>query len=149
MSAHEKTNVRETIDLAFELHEQAKTRVGTGELNRLIRGILEQRGPSSKLGTQAKVFYVAQVATCPPTIVIVVNDPKLFTAGYLRYLENRLREALPYEEVPMRLVIRGRTKRERAARAGHATDDAVIRDEVAAEIEALAREDPSVFFEDD
>jgi len=148
MSAARRLNIDETIDLAFELHRQAATRVGTGELNRIVRDILEQRGPSSSLGRRAKIYYVAQVAVCPPTIVMVVNDPRLFTPGYMRYLENRLREALPYDEVPIRLVVRGRTQRERH-KARYETDDDAITGEVAAEIEALARENPAAFFEDD
>jgi GTP-binding protein len=72
--------------------------------------VVTERGPTSKLGTFAKVFFVAQVATAPPTIVAVVNRPELFTVGYQRFLLNRLREELPYAEVPIKLVIRGRKR---------------------------------------
>jgi len=112
MSAAEGLNIRETVGLAFELHEQASARVGTGRLNRLVGSILERRGPSSKLGTVARVYYVAQVASNPPTIAMVVNRPELFTPNYRRYLLNRLREELPFEEVPIRLIIRGRSRRD-------------------------------------
>ncbi|MEL7474544.1 MAG: ribosome biogenesis GTPase Der, partial [Planctomycetota bacterium] len=112
VSARDGLNVRETIDLAFEIMNQSRERVTTGQLNRLVRGILEQRGPSNKLGTLARVFYVAQVRAHPPTIAMVVNRPDLFTANYQRYLMNRFREALPFEEVPIRLVIRGRRRDE-------------------------------------
>ena len=36
----------------------------------------------------------------PPTIVCKVNKPELFEGGYRRYLENRLRELVPFPEVP-------------------------------------------------
>src|SRR5690606_15829486 len=78
MSAKEGTNVHGVIDVAFDLHRQASQRVGTGELNRLVKGILEVRGPSNKLGTQAKVYYAAQVRTNPPTLVLIVNRTELF-----------------------------------------------------------------------
>lgn len=110
MSAAEGLNVHETIDLAFDLHEQAGLRVTTGQLNRLVRGILEERGPPNKLGTRVKLLYVAQVGVHPPTIVLVVNRPELFSAGYERFLLNRFRETLPFPEVPIRLVIRGRRR---------------------------------------
>ncbi|MFN0132790.1 MAG: ribosome biogenesis GTPase Der [Phycisphaerales bacterium] len=110
VSAEKGLNLRPTIDLAFEVLEQSRTRVGTGRLNRLIEGVLETSNPPSKLGTRAKVYYVAQVAAQPPTIVLVVNKPELFTANYLRFLENRLREELPFAEVPMRLIVRGKRR---------------------------------------
>ena len=69
-----------------------------------------RRGPSPKLGGHAKVYYTCQIDTNPPTIALVVNDPKLFDGGYERYLMNRLHEALPCSEVPIRLVFRKRKR---------------------------------------
>jgi GTP-binding protein len=108
VSAEKNLNLTNTIELAFELSEQARLRVGTGKLNRLIQAILERTNPPSKLGTRAKCFYVAQVTTAPPTIVMVVNRPELFTPNYQRFLVNRFREELPFGEVPIRLLVRGR-----------------------------------------
>ncbi|MEO0483538.1 MAG: ribosome biogenesis GTPase Der [Planctomycetota bacterium] len=139
ISAEQGMNVRETVELAFEMMEQSRERVTTGKLNRLVRSILEKRGPSSKLGTIARVYYVAQVTDRPPTIAMVVNKPELFTANYQRYLINRLREELPFEETPFRLVIRGRrrdeafdeegeVKRVRETSAGATSDRALVVD---------------------
>lgn len=120
LSAKEGLNVGGVLDLAFDLKKQAHERVSTGALNRLVRSILEKRGPSNKLGTLARVFYVAQVGTAPPTIAMVVNEPKLFTPNYMRYLMNRLREQAPFDEVPFRVFVRSRKqfdkRREQAER---------------------------------
>jgi GTP-binding protein len=110
VAAQTGLNVRATIKLAFDILEQSQQRVGTGKLNRLMQGILETSNPPSKLGTRAKVLYVAQVADHPPTIVLVVNRPELFTPNYQRFLLNRFREELPYSEVPIRLLVRGRKR---------------------------------------
>jgi GTPase len=110
VSAETGLNVRRTIKLAFEVMEQARQRVGTGKLNRLVSGILESSNPPSRLGTLAKAYYVAQVTTQPPTIVLVVNRPELFTANYQRFLINRFREELPFPEVPIKLLIRARKR---------------------------------------
>ncbi len=110
VAAQTGLNVRATIRLAFDILAQSKLRVGTGKLNRLIQGILDTSNPPSKLGTRAKVLYVAQVADHPPTIVLVVNRPELFTPNYQRFLINRFREELPYPEVPIRLLVRGRKR---------------------------------------
>lgn len=112
ISGKDNTNVRATIELAFELKQQASERVTTGKLNRLIREIVTRQGPTDTTGTQAKVFFVAQTQTNPPTITIVVNHPSLFRPNYQRFLMNRLREETPFVEVPLRLVIRERRQRE-------------------------------------
>ena len=105
-------NVREVIDLAFELKAQTESRVTTGKLNRLVRAIIDRQGPTDTKGTQAKVYYVAQTGMAPPTITLVVNHPELFRPNYLRFLMNRFREELPFKEVPMRVVVRARRQRE-------------------------------------
>jgi GTP-binding protein len=110
ISGHTGLNVPATIDLARQLNEQGRLRASTGQLNRLLRGILDTQGPTSKLGTFAKILYVAQVAVSPPTIVAVVNRPELFTPNYQRFLLNRLREQLPYPEVPIKLIVRARKR---------------------------------------
>lgn len=109
-SSNERTGLKETIDVAFDLQRQARERVKTSKLNELLRGIMDKRGPSSKLGTKVKVLYVAQVQTSPPTILLVVNKPELFNARYEQYLMNRFREELPFKEVPIKLIIRERQR---------------------------------------
>ncbi len=121
-SSVDQMGFREALDVAFELHEQALVRVPTSKLNKIISEILELRGPSSKLGTRAKILYVAQVAVAPPTIVMVVNRPDMFKADYERYLLNRLRESTPFEEVPIRLLIRGRRQSDEGEFAGTSAD---------------------------
>ena len=74
--------------------------MATGPLNAAFEAILKERGPSSALGTRAKIYFVSQTSVAPPTIVCKVNKPELFEGGYRRYLENRLRELVPFPEVP-------------------------------------------------
>jgi GTP-binding protein len=112
ISAQSNRNVRDTMRLALELRQQSASRVTTGKLNRLVRGVLDKRGPSDRLGRFAKVYYVAQTGVEPPTITLVVNHPDMFTPNYLRFLSNRFREELPFGEVPIRIVVRARRQRE-------------------------------------
>jgi GTP-binding protein len=109
--ATEGRNVRQTIRLAEQLFRQANTRVATGELNAAIEEILKLRGPSHKAGTRPpKIRYASQVSTAPPTIVCFVNDVRSFRGSYERFLLNRLRERMPFAEVPIRLLFRQRRK---------------------------------------
>ena len=112
ISAEDGEGLEDMVAMAFNLHQQAQHRETTGTLNTVITDILKKRGPSSRLGTQARLFYASQVATAPPTIVLVVNDPKLFQGRYERYLMNRLREELPFSEVPIRLIFKKRSRME-------------------------------------
>ena len=122
MSATQGLNVDPALALAFELHEQASTRVGTGELNRVMRDIFDRHHPSADQGRYGRLYFATQVSTNPPTIVLVVNRPELFDHNYQRYLLNRVREALPFAEVPVRLIFRSRKRAEQAAlKAGRAT----------------------------
>jgi GTP-binding protein len=111
VSATEGDGLRDAVAMAFNLHQQAGHREPTARLNQLVGEILDRRGPSSRLGTQAKLYYASQVDTHPPTIALTVNRPELFEGRYERYLLNRLREALPFSEVPIRLLFSARGRK--------------------------------------
>lgn len=119
-SASEGEGLRDVVSMAFNLHEQASHRETTGRVNATIGEILAKRGPSSRLGTQAKLLYATQIDTNPPTLALVVNDPALFEGRYERYLLNRLREEMPYSEVPIRLVFSRRKRKSLSALKGGA-----------------------------
>lgn len=109
MTAKTGKNVDAAVDVARSLHKQAQTRVSTGKLNAALETVLAERGPSAKRGTKAvKILYATQIATEPPTLVFFCNDSNLVTENYRRFMENRLRAILPFEEVPIRLLFRGR-----------------------------------------
>jgi len=46
----------------------------------------------------------------PPQFALFVNDPRLMTESYRRYLEGRIREAEPYPGLPIILTLRARTR---------------------------------------
>jgi len=105
LSAKEGLNVQRTLALARELFDKARERVVTSELNRVLQRALEARSPSSK-GHRVRVKYATQADVAPPTFVLFVNDKRLIGKDYLRYLENRVRQELGFEEVPVRFVLR-------------------------------------------
>ena len=105
LSAKSGWNVDQLVRVARDLHDQAQVRVGTGELNRVLKRALEARSPSSR-GYGVRVRYATQADVSPPTFVLFVNDKRLIGKDYLRYLNNRLREELPFAEVPIRIVLR-------------------------------------------
>ena len=110
LSAEKGEGIVPLIQVCSNLHAQSQHRETTGRLNAVIKGILADRGPSSKLGTKAKIFYVSQIGVSPPTIAIVVNKPDLFEGAYERYLKNQLHEQLPFSEVPIKIIFSARKR---------------------------------------
>ena len=55
-----------------------------------------------------------QVEAAPPTIVISTSAPRSVSEPYKRYLLNTFREALPFHEVPLRLLLRGKSAEPKA-----------------------------------
>jgi GTP-binding protein len=113
VSARDEENVLGTIDLARNLYKQATTRVTTGSLNRVIEHAIRLKQPPSPTAKLPKIYFATQVATNPPTVVLFVNDPDVFGEDYRRFIEHRLREELPFTEVPIRLILRAHIEDEK------------------------------------
>lgn len=105
LSAKDGVRTHELIGVAKDLFEQARQRVSTADLNLVLKKALEARQPSSK-GYRVRVRYATQVEMAPPTFVLFVNDKKHVGKDWLRYLTNRFREKLPFQEVPIRFVLK-------------------------------------------
>lgn len=101
-------NVKKLIHLAQTIHKQARERVTTGELNRVIRAGVANWPPPMRQNRTAKILFATQVGTEPPTIVIKCNDAVLFDESWKRYLFGYLREHLPFQEVPVKVYFRSK-----------------------------------------
>jgi GTP-binding protein len=112
VTAKEGKNVQEVVDLCQHLFKQAHLRISTSKLNEAIERIVTERAPSFPGGRRPKIYYGTQTAVAPPTIVLFVNQPEHVMESYQRYVVNRMRELLPFDEVPISLQIRGRSGRD-------------------------------------
>ena len=122
-TATEGKNVQGVLDLSAELFKQANTRISTGRLNKAFEIIRDERTGARRSGTAwPRVYYATQVATNPVTILMFVNNPKLFDENFLRYMANRLQALLPIGEVPVRLFARSHRSESRGKRKGRASD---------------------------
>jgi GTP-binding protein len=115
-SAQNGEGLKEALEMAGSLYDQARQRITTGELNQAVEQIMAERGPRAKGGKPGKVFYATQTGIDPPTIVLFVNDTEVFDANYQRFLINRFRDHLAFPEVPIKLRIRGRQRLDRIER---------------------------------
>ncbi|MGL6097272.1 MAG: ribosome biogenesis GTPase Der [Fimbriiglobus sp.] len=101
-------NVFRLLNLAQALHKQAGRRIKTGDLNRAIHDAMDASAPPVRSNRNAKVFYAAQITTHPPTIALVTNGPDLFDDTYLRYLTKAIRDAGPFGEVAIKLIVKAK-----------------------------------------
>jgi GTP-binding protein len=108
ITATKGKNVLRLLQLAIQLHKQAGARASTGDLNRAIRAAVEANPPALRNNRQPKIFYATQIGIHPPTIVLFTNGPDLFDETYIRYLTKALRDAFPFSEVAIKILLRAR-----------------------------------------
>jgi GTP-binding protein len=101
-------NVKALLNHSQSIYKQARSRVTTGQLNKVVRAAMERNAPPLHRNRTVKVYYATQVASEPPTIVLFCNDPKAISPQYQRYLLGALRDQLPFPEVPIKLYLRRR-----------------------------------------
>jgi GTP-binding protein len=94
-------NLQTVLQKALELAGRRADRARTPELNRILGEAVDRNPPPSKRGRRLRVYYAAQVGDAPPRIAIQVNDRTLINRDWSYYLENRFREALSLEGVPL------------------------------------------------
>ncbi|HOC06016.1 MAG TPA: ribosome biogenesis GTPase Der [Bacillota bacterium] len=95
------------LSLVEKTMEQYQRRISTGLLNDLLTDAIMANPPSAK-GTKVKIFYITQVAVKPPRFVIFTSNPELVHFSWLRYLENRIREAFGFQGTPLVFKLRKR-----------------------------------------
>ena len=103
-------NVKALLNHSTMLFKQSRERVSTGVLNRLIRAAMDAHEPPLYQNRRPKVYYATQVASEPPTIVLMCGEPKAFGKDYRRYLLGVLRDHLPFGEVPIKLYLHRRKR---------------------------------------
>jgi GTP-binding protein len=113
ISARSGDRIWEVIEICDELHAQSGVRVSTPEMNRALEAAVIARSPSGRGPHAARVYYVTQRGVHPPRFIVFVNDPRAFSGDYIRYLENKLREFLPFHEVPITLEFARKNRKRR------------------------------------
>ena len=109
-------HVGKLFALIEKMQRAAGQRVGTGVLNRLLRQAFETNPPPTVRARRLKLFYAAQSKgkedrqLQPPEFVLFVNDPRLLSQTYKRYLESRIRDAQPFPGLPIILTLRPRAQ---------------------------------------
>jgi GTP-binding protein len=138
-------NVKALLNHSQMLYKQARQRISTGELNRIVKFALEKNPPPLYQNRRPKIFYATQVGIEPPTIVLFCNEPRALSTPYCRYLLSVLRDRSPYSEVPVKLYLRNRQSGDnRSEVEPEANDAAPIESADSAENEWAVTDDESL-----
>lgn len=96
------------LDMVIDNHA---LRVATGVLNEILSEAVAMQEPPSDKGKKLRIYYMTEVAVKPPTFVLFVNDKNLSHFSYIRYIENRIRDAFGFKGTPLKFMVRERKEK--------------------------------------
>ncbi len=110
-SIYEPRRFKRLFPLIDTVFEQYTRRIATSHLNKFLEDALAINPLPTHKGKKGKIYYCTQPATKPPTFVFFVNNASLIHFSYVRYLENRLREAFALDYSPIKLNVTTRRRK--------------------------------------
>ncbi len=109
VSAKTKQRVHTLFSNVQLISENHALRIQSSVLNEVVEDAVARNPAPSDKGQRLRIYYATQVAVKPPTFVVFVNEPTLMHFSYVRFLQNRLREAFGFEGTPIRVITRARS----------------------------------------
>ena len=110
VSAKTGRSVRKIFQRVIDIQKERHRRVGTSELNRYFKDVIESLEPASRGGKRPRIYYVSQPMVRPPTFVFMSKYPEVIRDSYKRYLSNALRDRYGFEGTPIWLKFRTHSK---------------------------------------
>ncbi|MCR5214466.1 MAG: ribosome biogenesis GTPase Der [Eubacterium sp.] len=110
VSALTGQRLNKLYDMIDMVYGYCSHRIQTGVINEILMDAVAENEPPQDKGRRLKLFYMTQVSVKPPTFVLFVNDKELSHFSYIRYLENKLREAFLFRGTPIRILLRERNE---------------------------------------
>lgn len=112
VSALTGQRVNKLMDEVNYVYAKSTFRATTGMLNDVVADAIAAVEPPASSGRRAKIKYVTQASTQPPTFIFFTNEAKLVHFSYRRYLENYIRRAFSLDGTPIRLIFRDGSEEE-------------------------------------
>ncbi|SDT80137.1 ribosome biogenesis GTPase Der [Actinoplanes derwentensis] len=85
-----------------------ETRVPTGALNQWLTALTQGTPHPVRGGRAPRVLFATQAGVAPPRFVLFTTAP--FDAGYIRFIERKLREEYGFEGSPVEVTVKPRKK---------------------------------------
>ena len=102
ISALAGAGTQKVMPLAARLHAAYNLRVPTHEIAEFVNALADRNAPPKGV----KIRFATQTGTAPPRFTLFATRPKDVPEGYLRYVENALRERYGLYGVSVRLRLR-------------------------------------------
>lgn len=106
-SALTKQRIFKVLEMAKEVYQSRKIKIGTTRLNEVMLPLIEAYPPPSIKGKYIKIKYCSQLPnTQIPSFVFYANLPQYVKEPYKRFLENKIRENWKLTGSPINIFIR-------------------------------------------
>ena len=106
ISALDGRNLDQLLDAVLVAYEVWNRRLPTAQLNRWLEAVVESHPPPAVRGRRIRLKYLTQAKARPPTFALFGSQTDQLPPGYLRYLENELRQAFDLPGTPIRINLR-------------------------------------------
>ena len=107
ISALTRQRVLKILDLAEEIYAKRKTRISTGQLNKVLLPIIGATPPPMIKGKMIKIKYITMLpGVTVPSFVFFCNLPQWIREPYKRFLENKIRANWDFSGTPINLFFR-------------------------------------------
>ena len=90
--------------------ESHRHRLPTSEVNRIVADAQEDRPAPRSAGRNNRILYAVQADVAPPRFLLFSSHR--LDAGYVRFIEHRIRAAEPFEGTPLAIDVRRRSRRQ-------------------------------------
>ena len=105
ISAFTGQRVLNILKTANHIYDEYTKRISTGLLNSVLKDAIAVNEPPTRKGRAIKINYATQISAAPPIFAIFCNHPDLLHFSYIRYIENKFREAFGFEGCPIEFVV--------------------------------------------
>lgn len=106
VSALKGTRVLKLIEISDKIYAEYTKRISTGLLNQVLKEATILNPPPTRKGRLVKINYITQVSTAPPKFIVFANSPEIVHFSYMRYIENKFREAFGFEGSPLEFILK-------------------------------------------
>lgn len=112
-SCLENKRVHKILSEVEKLAEAYRRRSSTSDVNSCLETAVRHHTPAliRRYNKRVKFFYATQVKASPPTIVVKCNVAGEIQESYKKYLTNQFRKNLGFDCVPLRVLYRGKEKK--------------------------------------
>lgn len=112
-SALEGLRVETMLKEARALYARMNVQIPTGQLNRVIHGVMETNPPKMVSGRRFKCYYAVQTGNKPLRVRLFCNSEEKIDETYERFLLSKFYAAFELGGVPVKFDFVGKPKQER------------------------------------